>query len=139
MLSQIGADLLECLLLEAGCAHPRLDGRERILDRAEAEIHSLRVHIEPALDRLENVIVLSTDHATLVALGAASLDRVVLANIGPVRAYRQSVFHGCEAMCQALAGGADIDVVIADIAEVLLHEHAFETIARGQRLGQGAP
>ena len=46
-------------------------------------------------------------------------------------------FFARVAIGQALAGRADIDVLIGNVAEVLLAEAALRLGPRGQRLGQG--
>ncbi len=47
------------------------------------------------------------------------------------------MFFAGEAMGQALAGRAGIDVLVGHVAEILLAEPALRLGARGQRLGQG--
>ncbi len=57
-----------------------------MLDGVEADVNSLRVLVEPPLDRLDHILVFPARDAALLALGAAILDRAVLANVGPVAA-----------------------------------------------------
>ena len=89
----LGGDLWQCLHQEVDCAHPGLDGAERVLDRLTALPHLLRMLIEPALHRLENVLVLPSGDPALLCGGAGILDGAILADIGPVAAQHQCVFR----------------------------------------------
>ena len=63
-----------------------------MLNRLASLPHFLRVLIEPALHRFQNVFVFPAGDASLLAAGASFLDRAALACVGPVAAQDQSVF-----------------------------------------------
>ncbi len=84
MQGHLGGDVLEGFHLEVGCPHPRFDGSEWMLDGVEADVHSLRVLVEPPLDRLDDMFVFPARDAALFALGAAILDRADLAGPDPL-------------------------------------------------------
>ena len=71
----LGGDLWQRLHQEVGCSHPGLDRAEAMLDRLPSLAHFLRVLIEAALHRLENVLMLPSLDPSLVALGAVVLGR----------------------------------------------------------------
>jgi hypothetical protein len=72
---------------EVGCAHPGLDGAEAMLGRLAPLTHFLRMRVEPALHRLEDVLMLpSGDAAFLAGLEAVpprALDRIGAVMIDP--------------------------------------------------------
>src|SRR4249920_2425661 len=70
-------------------AHPGLDGAKRVLDRLAPLAHLLRMLVEPALHRFENMLVLPSGDPALLAGGAAVLDGATLAGVGPVAAQDQ--------------------------------------------------
>jgi hypothetical protein len=45
---------------EVGCSHPGLDRSERMLDRLTPLAHFFRMLVEPALNGLENLLMLPT-------------------------------------------------------------------------------
>ncbi len=67
---------------EVGCSHPGLDRAEGMLDRLAPLAHLLRMLVEPALHRLENVLMLPSGDPSLLAGGAAVLDGAALAGVG---------------------------------------------------------
>src|SRR5689334_95391 len=71
---------------EVGCAHPRLERPERMLDRLAPLAHFLRMLVEPALDGFENRLMLPTRDPALFAGGAAVLDSAALAGVSPIAA-----------------------------------------------------
>ena len=64
---------------EVGCAHPGLNRAEGMLDHLAPLAHLLGMLIEPALRRLENVLMLPSGDPSLLARGAAVLDSAALA------------------------------------------------------------
>src|SRR5207342_248609 len=95
---------------------------ERMLDRLAPLSHLLRMFVEPALHRIENVLVLPSGDPSLLTGGAAVLDGAALAGVGPVAAQDQSVFLGRGVVGEPFAGRANINVLLRHIAEVLLAE-----------------
>ena len=77
---------------EVGCSHPGLERAERVLDRFAPLAHLLRMLVEPALNRLENMLMLPSGDPPLLAGGAVMLDGAALAGVGPVAAQDQSIF-----------------------------------------------
>jgi hypothetical protein len=106
-------------------AHPGLDRAERMLDRLAPLAHLLRMLVEPALYCLENMLMLPTADPTLLARGAAVLDGAALANIGRVAVQNQSIFLGCEGLGEPFTGRTNVNVLLHEVAEVLLAEAPF--------------
>ena len=79
-----GADVLERFHLEVRRSHPRFYRTEGMLDRLAPLAHLLRAFVEPALHRLENVLMLPPGDPSLLAGGATVLDGAALAGVGPV-------------------------------------------------------
>ncbi len=121
----LGGDLWQRLHQEVSCPHPGLDGAERVLDRLAPLAHLLRMLVEPALHRFENVLMLPSGDPSLLGGGAVVLDGAVLAGIGLVAAQDQAVFLGRVVVGEPFAGRADVDVLISHVAEVLLAGTAF--------------
>ena len=96
MQRHLGGHPWQRLHQEVGCAHPGLDRAEGMLDRLAPLAHLLRMLVEPALYGLENMLMLPTGDPTLLARGAAVLDRAALASIGRVAIQDQSIFLGRE-------------------------------------------
>jgi len=71
------------------------------------------------------MLVLPAGQAALLAGGALVLDRTGRAGCRPVAAQDPAVFLAGEAVDQALPGRADVDVLLGEIAEVLLAEAAL--------------
>ena len=63
----LGGDLWQRLHQEVGCAHPGLDGAERMLNRLTPLAHLLRMFVEPSLHRLENVLMLPSRDPSFLA------------------------------------------------------------------------
>ena len=82
----LGGHAWQRLHQEVGCAHPRLDRAEGMLDRLTSLPHLFRMLIEPALHRLENVLMLPSGDQSFLAGGAAMLDDAVPAGVGLVTA-----------------------------------------------------
>src|SRR4029434_6970398 len=106
-------------------SHPGLDRAERMLDRLAPLAHLLRILIEPALHRLENVLMLPSGDPSFLAGGAAVLDGAALAGIGPVAAQDQSIFLVRVMVSEPFTGRTNVDVVLSQVAEVLLAEAPF--------------
>jgi hypothetical protein len=69
-----GADILQALHQEVGCAHAHLDRAKRMFDGLPTLAHRLRVLIEPLLNSFQNLLVLPAADATLTAWCAARLE-----------------------------------------------------------------
>ena len=93
--------------------------------------------VEPLLDGFEDMFVLPARDTALLACGAECLDGAVRADARPVAAYSQSCLFARVAVGQAFPGGTDVDILIGNVAEVLLAEAAFGRAVRGLRFGQG--
>jgi hypothetical protein len=72
--SHLGGHTRQRLHQEVGCAHPGLDGAEGMLDRLAPLAHLVWMLVEPALDSLENVLVLPSGDPSFFAGGAARLN-----------------------------------------------------------------
>src|SRR5262245_25830724 len=107
-----------------------------MLDCLASLPHLLRLLVESALHRFENVFVLPAGDASLLAAGAGRLDRAALASIGPVAAQGQAVFLVGVAVRQPVAGRTDVDILASQVTEVLLAETPSRKHARGHRLRQ---
>ena len=57
--------------------------------------------------------------------GAAMLDGAALTSVGPVTAQNQSAVFSREGVRKRLSSGANINVLLSDIAEVLLAKSPF--------------
>ena len=112
MQRHLGADISQRLHLEVRRPHPVLDGSERVLDGVEPDVHFLRMLVEPALDRLDDMFMFPARDAAFLALGTEILDRASLTGIGPVAVQRLSVFHVGEVMRQAFASRANVDAML---------------------------
>src|SRR5881396_2411084 len=110
---------------EVGCSHPGLDRAEGMLDRLAPLAHLLRMLVEPALHRLENVLMLPPGDPSLLTGGAAVLDGAAPAGVGPVAVQDQSVFFGREGVGEPLSGRTNVNILLSHVAEVLLAEAAF--------------
>ena len=104
MQRDIGSDPWQRLHQEVGCSHPGLDRAEGMLDRLTPLAHLLRMLVEPALHRLENVLMLPSGDPAFLASGAALLDGAALTGIGPIAAHDQSVFLGRIVVGEPFAG-----------------------------------
>ena len=90
--SHLGGNPWQCLHEEVGCSHPGLDRAEGMLDGFAPLAHLLRMLVEPALNRLENMLMLPSGDPPLFAGGAVVLDGAALAGVGPVAAQDQVHF-----------------------------------------------
>ena len=95
-------DMLQRLHLEVGVPHPEFEGAERVLYRLAALAHLLWMLIEALLNDLEHLFMFPAGNPALFVCGAEMLDCTALADIGPVAAQGQSLFHVCKMMDQAL-------------------------------------
>ena len=99
-----------------------------MLDRLAPLAHLLGMLVEPALDGLENVLVLPTGDPTLLARGTAVLNGAGRARVGPVAPQDQTVFLVCEAVEKLLTSRTDLDVVLRNVAEVRFDKPALHLI-----------
>ena len=74
---------------EMGGSHPGLYRAEGMFDRLASLPHFLWMFIEPALHRLENVLMLPSGDQSFLGGGAAMLDGAVLAGVGPVATWTE--------------------------------------------------
>ncbi len=79
----LGGHAWRCLHQEVGCSHPGLDRPEGMLDRLAPLAHFFWVLVEPALDGVENLLMVPTRDPPLLTGGAAVLDDAALAGVGP--------------------------------------------------------
>jgi hypothetical protein len=91
--------------------------------------------VEPALNGLENLLMLPTRDPSLFAGGAAVLDVAAPASVGPVAMQNQPMFLVREMMGEPFTGRADIDILLCHVAKVLLAESTFGFCPRGHRFG----
>ena len=96
-----------------------------MLDGLAPLTHGLRVFVETPLYRFEQVLMLPTTDAAFLAGSAAGLDGAALASRCPVAVQDPSGFFSSETIGQALTGRADVDVLVGDVAEILLSEPAL--------------
>ena len=89
-----------------------LDGAKRVLDRLAPLAHLLRMLVEPALHRVENMLVLPSGDPALLAGGAAVLDGATLAGVGPVAAQDQSMFFVRVVVGEPFTGRANVNVLL---------------------------
>ncbi len=130
----LGADPFERLHLEVRCPHPGLDGAEGMLDRLAACAHLLGVRVEPHLDSLKKMFVLPAGDAALLAGRTLILDGAGLTHLGPIAIQRQLSLMALALADQALASGAEIDVLIGQVDKVLLSEPARPASRSSRRL-----
>src|SRR6516162_4721122 len=107
------------------CAHPHLERGEGVLGRLAAYAHRLRVLIETLLHGFEHVLMLPPSDQPLLGRGAAMLDGATLTGVGPVTAQNQSAFFCREGISKRFSSGTNVNVLLFDIAEVLLAESSF--------------
>src|SRR5665213_3502222 len=93
-----------------------------MLDRLTPLAHLLRMLVEPALHRLENVLMLPSGDPSFLAGGAAVLDGAALAGFGRVAAQDQSIFRGGEGVGEPFIGRTHVNILRGHVAEVLLAE-----------------
>jgi hypothetical protein len=93
-----------------------------MFDRLTPLAHFFRMLVEPALNGLENLLMLPTRDPSLLAGGAAVFDEAALAGVGPVAMQDQPVFLVREAVGEPFTGRTDVDVLLGHVAEVLLAE-----------------
>src|SRR5271154_6239542 len=96
-----------------------------MLDRLASLPHLLWVLIEPALHHLENVLMLPSLDPSLVALGAVVLDGTVPAGLGRVAVHDQAFFLARVGVGEPFAGRTYVNILLGDVAEVLLAEASF--------------
>src|SRR5664280_978063 len=111
-----------------------LDRSEGMLNRLAPFAHLFRMFVEPALHRLENVLMLPSGDPSFLASGAAVLDAAALAGFGRVAAQDQSIFRGGEGVGEPFTGRTDVNVILSYITEVLLAEAPFRLCVRGHWL-----
>jgi hypothetical protein len=85
--------------------------------------------IEPALDGLQNMLVLPTLDPALLAGGAELLDRACLASRAPIAMQGLTLFLAREAPNQPLASGAKINILFRYVAKILFPETAVSLAA----------
>ena len=112
---------------------PHLQRAERMLDCLTALSHGLRVLIETFLHRLQHVLVLPACDAPLRAGRAAMLDRAVTARIRPVAPQLLPFLLVRVVVLELLAGRTAIDILFAEVDEVLFAETALRLNARCHR------
>ena len=105
-----------------------LQRAERMLDRLAPLTHGLRVLIETLLHRLQHVLMLPACDATLRAGRAAMLERAVAARIGPVAPQLLPLLLVRVVVLELLAGRTAIDILVAEIDEVLLAKAALASM-----------
>src|SRR5208282_6501249 len=93
-----------------------------MLDRLPSLPHLLRVLIESALHHLDDVLMLPSLDPSLLALGAALLDGAVPAGVGHVAVHDQAFFLGRVGVGEPFVGRTNVNVLLSDVAEVLLAE-----------------
>src|SRR5450759_4668935 len=130
----LGGNPWQRLHQEVGCSHPGLDRSEGMLNRLAPFAHLFRMFVEPALHRLENVLMLPSGDPSFLASGAAVLDAAALAGFGRVAAQDQSIFRGGEGVGKPFTGRTDVNVIFSYITEVLLAEAPFRLCVRGHWL-----
>src|SRR5262245_3004371 len=116
----LGGNPWQPLHQEVCRSHPRLDRAERMLDGLAPLAHLLRMLVQPALHRFNNVLMLAADDPSLLAGGAAALDGAALAGVGPVQ--DQSTFLVRVAVGEPFTGRTNVSVLFSPVAEVLLSE-----------------
>ena len=121
----LGGDPWQRLHQEVRCAHPGLDRAEGMLNRLAPLAHLLRMLVEPALHRLENMLMLPSGDPSLLAGSAAVLDDAALAGVGRVATQDQAFVFGREGVGEPFAGRTDVHVLLSQITEVLLAEAPF--------------
>ena len=122
MQRHFGGDHWQRLHQEVGCAHPGLDRAERVLDRLAPLAHLLWMFVEPALHRLENMLMVPSGDQSFLAGGAAMLDGATLTGGGPVAAQDQAFVLSREGVGEPLAGRTNVNILRRHVAEVLLAE-----------------
>src|SRR5204863_5651907 len=132
----LGSHPWQRLHQEMGSSHSGFDRVEGMLNCFASVAHLLRMLVEPVLHRLENVLMLPSGDASLLAGGAVMLDGAILAGIGPVAAQDQSIFLVRVVVGEPFTGGTNVNVLLRHIAEVLLAEAPFRLLVRGHRLWQ---
>ncbi len=131
----LGGNPWQCLHQEVCGSHPGFDRAEGMLDRLAPLAHLLGMLVEPALDGLENILMLPTRDPALAARRALGLERTAQTGCRPIATQRLAVFLVRIPIGQPLAGRATIDIVLDDIDEVLLAKAPFGLGARGIGLG----
>src|ERR1700730_6040615 len=107
-----------------------------VLDRLAPLAHFSRMLVEPALNGLENMLMLPTRDPSLLAGGAAMLDEAALASVGPVTMQDQPMFLVREVVGEPFTGRTDVDILLSHVAEVLLAEAPVGLGVRGHWLWQ---
>src|SRR3974390_1314128 len=96
-----------------------------MLDRRTTHHHFFRMAIEPLLHGFEHVLMLPSGDQSLLGCCAAMLDGAALTGLGPVTAQNQSAVFSREGVRKRLSSGTNINVLLSDIAEVLLAKSPF--------------
>ena len=81
--------------------------------------------IEPALYHLENVLMFPSLDPSFVSLSATVLDGTVPAGLGRVAVHDEALFLAGVEVGEPFAGRTNINILLGDVAEVLLAEAAF--------------
>src|SRR6266566_4800851 len=103
-------------------AHAHLQRAERMLDRLAACTHRLRIFIEPSLRCFENVLVLPSWNAPLLARRTFRLQRAIRAGVRPIAPHHLTVLLGRHVIGQLLASRTAINILGGVVDEVLLAE-----------------
>lgn len=104
-----------------------------MLDRAAPQGHRIGIAAQAPTHLVDQVLMLPTGDAALLAAGAAVPDRTILTLVGPVTADLQAAFLPRVAVSQVAPGGAAVDIPLRVVEEVGLHEHALAAVAGGFR------
>src|SRR3984893_19172360 len=99
-----------------------------MLHRLAPLAHLLWMLVESALYCLENMLMLPTADAPLLARGATVLDGAALASIDRVATQNQSIFLGCEGVGEPFAGRTNANVLLHEVRKSCLPKRpsAFE-------------
>src|SRR5262245_11522322 len=96
-----------------------------MLDGLAPLAHLFRMLVQPALHRLDNVLMLPSGNPSLLAGCAAMLDGAALAGVGPVTMQEQAIFLVGVVVGEPFTGGTNVNVLLRHITEVLLAEAPF--------------
>src|SRR6185295_5960749 len=123
--AHFGAYMMKCLHEEVRRTHPVLQRSEDMLNRPSSHFHGLRLAIQATLHCIKYRLMFPAPHATLVSRRALSLEPALRADVRPVEADVHAALEPRLVPPQALAGRAQVFIVLGDVDEVELAEAPF--------------
>ena len=129
--THLGTDAWDRLGQEVSCSHPGFDRAKRMLGGLAAYSWGLRAAIQSALHFIEDILVLPTCDAPIVAGRTFRFDCASRAGGRPILVERQSMLERGEAPDRSLACGTAVLILGRDVAKIRFVEQPDRPVAGG--------